>query len=429
MPWLLIKTSDQPFHPAFVFYLPGIMNQTAWIHKLTASKPGTDMATPTQPDLGSFPMPEMADMPAPIPSPVAAAPPRPVEDLPLRNSCGSCNQAKVRCSKDRPTCRRCASRNTTCVYGVSLRGMKRPRADAQLADVRQPEKKKRATSLPSPVLSEAVPTNTVNVPGQTPFFPDWNSDIYTGSFVNDGLSALLPLNTFDTSLVDQPPFPFSLGDVGSPSPPFQPFVSSHMALPPMSIPLSPISPPASRDSHFGTLATAACPTAPGSCCCQQTIGYKLAELKAPKQQGVFVMDEFLKEHRANMALCTAVLECSAEQHKAGMMLLVEIIALLFHMVAAFDQILQQKDKTQVPTTCPPRTPSDQRKEQVAQANILRAELAKLGALIQDFDRRHCTLDNNTSWGEDTFLLSPLFVNLQWKTQSRFDAVRSWIPWL
>ncbi|KAL2808076.1 hypothetical protein BJX63DRAFT_424897 [Aspergillus granulosus] len=374
-------------------------------------------------------MPEMADMPAPMPSPVTGAPPRPTEDLPLRNSCGNCNQAKVRCSKDRPTCRRCASRNTPCVYGVSLRGMKRPRAEAQLAEARQPEKKKRATSLPSPVLSEALPPTTVDVPGQAPFFPDWNSDLYTGSFVNDGLSALLPLNTFDTSLVDQGPFPFPLGDVvSSPSPPFQSFASSHMGLPPVTIPLSPISPPASRDSHLGTLSTAARQTSPGSCCCQQTIGYKLAELKTPKQQGGFVMDAFLKEHRANMALCTAVLECSAEQHRTGMMLLVEIIALLFHMVAAFDQILQQKDKTQVPTTCPPQPPSEHRKEQVTQANILRAELAKLGALIQDFDRRYCTLDS-TSWGEDTFLLSPLFVNLQWKTQSRFDSVRSWIPWL
>ncbi|KAL3467676.1 hypothetical protein BJX64DRAFT_283145 [Aspergillus heterothallicus] len=386
------------------------------------------MATPTQTELGGFPMPEMADMPAPMPSPVAVAPPRPTEDLPLRNSCSHCNQAKVRCSKDRPTCRRCASRNTPCVYGVSMRGMKRPRTEAQLAEARQPEKKKRAISLPSPVISEALPTTTIDMSGQAPFFPDWNNDLYTGSFVNDGLSALLPLNTFDTSLVDQPPFPFPLGDVSSPSPPFQPFASSHMGLPPVTIPLSPISPPASRNSHIGTLSTVACSTSPGSCCCQQTIGYKLAEPKTPKQSGGFVMDEFLKEHRANMALCTAVLECSAEQHKTGMMLLVEIIALLFHMVAAFDQILQQKDKSQLPTTCPSRTPSDHRKEQVAQANILRAELAKLGALIQDFDRRYCTLDN-TSWGEDTFLLSPLFVNLQWKTQSRFDAVRSWIPWL
>jgi hypothetical protein len=306
--------------------------------------------------------------------------------------------------------------------------MKRPRAEAQLEEARQPEKKKRTTSLPSSILSEALPTSTVDMTAQAPFFPDWNTNLYAGSFVNDGLSAPLPLNTFDTSLVDQPPFPFPLADSGSPSPPFQSFTASQMALPSMTIPLSPISPPASRDSHIGSLSTAACPTSPGLCCCQQTIGYKLAELKTPKQQGAFVMDQFLKEHRTSMALCTTVLECSAEQHKTGMMLLVEIIALLFHMVLSFDQILQQTDKVQSPTTCPPRTPSDYRKEQVAQANILRAELAKLGALIQYFDRRYCTLDN-TSWGEDTFLLSPLFVNLQWKTQSRFDAVRSWIPWL
>jgi hypothetical protein len=240
--------------------------------------------------------------------------------------------------------------------------MKRPRAEAQLAEAHQPEKKRRTTSLPSPVLLEALPTTTVDMTAQAPFFPDWSTNLYTRSFVNDSLSDLLPLNTSDTSLVDQPPFPFPLGDANSLSPPFQPFTASQMGLLSMTIPLGPISPSASRDNHIGSLSTAACPTTPGSCCCQQTICYKLAELKTTKQQGAFVMDQFLKEHRANMALCTPVLECSAEQHKTGMILLVEIIALLFHMVLAFDQILQQKDKTQVPTTSPPRTPSNHRKE-------------------------------------------------------------------
>ncbi|KAL2867623.1 Zn(II)2Cys6 transcription factor domain-containing protein [Aspergillus lucknowensis] len=369
-------------------------------------------------------------MPAPKQSPSAATASTSADDPPLRTSCGNCNQAKVRCSKDRPTCRRCASRKTTCVYGVSLRGTKRPRPESQPDEADRPVAKKRPTSLPSPAPSDIFPATVVDIAGQAPYFSNWNSDLCGGTTMTDGLGGILPFNSFEPTLGDQPPFSFPLGDANSPSSPVQPFVGPPMALPTMTIPLSPISPPASRDSNLRTLSTAPSTASLGSCCCRQTIGYKVAEMNNPKQRSAFVMNEFLAEHRANMALCTTVLECSAPQHKAGMILLVELIALLFQMVLAFDQIEQQRQMIQLPPTAlsAPTSPSDHRKEQVAQATVLRAELAKLGALIQEFDRRYCSLDG-TSWGEDTFLLSPLFVNLQWKTQARFDAVRSWMPWL
>ncbi|KAL2826660.1 hypothetical protein BDW59DRAFT_144998 [Aspergillus cavernicola] len=381
--------------------------------------------TPTRTASGTI------SMPAPTPSPAPATVSTGHEDLPLRNSCGNCNQAKVRCSKDRPTCRRCASRNTSCVYGVSLRGMKRPRADGQADEASQPTKKKRATPVPSPVSSDILPTTSVDIAGQTTGLPDWSSEFYAGTLVHDGLGGILPFDTFQTPPLDQPPFSFPLSDTNLPSPPTQAWVGPHMdmALPSLTIPLSPISPPASRDGQIGSLPSTSCSTSSGSCCCQQNISFKLTEVNTPNQPGASGLNEFLTEHRANMALCTTVLDCSDPQHKAGMLLLVELIALLFHMVGAFDQILQQGgEKNQPPTYPHAPTSSDHRKEQVVQANLLRAELAKLGAMIQNFDRRYCTLDS-ASWGEDTFLLSPLFVNLQWKTQAKFDAARSWMPWL
>ncbi|KAL4961995.1 uncharacterized protein BDV14DRAFT_179127 [Aspergillus stella-maris] len=129
-----------------------------------------------------------------------------------------------------------------------------------------------------------------------------------------------------------------------------------------------------------------------------------------------------------MALCGSVLDCIDPQHTPGMLLLLPLIALLNHMTAAVDEVLQGGDTSQTPasTASAPVSPSDYRKEQVSQANTLRAELAKLGALIQQFDRRYCKIDN-ACFGEDTFLLSPLFSNLQWKTQTKFDAARSWMP--
>jgi hypothetical protein len=152
----------------------------------------------------------------------------------------------------------------------------------------------------------------------------------------------------------------------------------------------------------------------------------------------FILDDFLTEHRANMALCTNVLNCADPHRTHGMVLLTQMIALLHCMTAAFDQILPRGDTSgQQQPPPPPPTPSpratstspiDHRKEQISNANTLRAELAKLGVLIQEFDRRYCALDNS-GFGNETFLLSPLFANLQWKTQVKFDAVRSWIPWL
>ena len=46
----------------------------------------------------------------------------------LRLSCDECNKAKVRCAKEKPTCSRCKSQKTQCVYGISLRAGKRAAA-------------------------------------------------------------------------------------------------------------------------------------------------------------------------------------------------------------------------------------------------------------------------------------------------------------
>ncbi|KAL4781294.1 hypothetical protein BJX76DRAFT_360074 [Aspergillus varians] len=379
-------------------------------------------------------MPEMADMPVPMFSPATTTMSTVREDPPLRSSCGHCNQAKVRCSKDRPTCRRCAARNTPCVYGVSLRGIKRSRSDQQVDRAGQPAEKKRATSLPSPVLSDVLPPTAADFSTES-YSLGWNSDLYSDEFINDDLDGLLSLNTFDTMLPDLSAFSLPLditSSTSSQSPPIQPLVVPQMVLPPVTIPLSPVSPPGSRDGNLGAIQAASCSNpSDSSCRCRQSISYKLTDLSMSKPRGKITFEEFLTQHRANMDVCTTVLDCTDPQHTPGMQLLVQLIALLFHMSTAFDQIMERGDDTtaqrRAPTFGPGSpSPSDRRKEQVSQANTLRAELAKLGALIQEFDRRYCSLDNS-SFREDTFLLSPLFANLQWKTQTKFDAARSWMP--
>ena len=43
----------------------------------------------------------------------------------LRASCDACNQTKVKCSKEKPSCRRCEAHKIQCAYGLSLRAGKR----------------------------------------------------------------------------------------------------------------------------------------------------------------------------------------------------------------------------------------------------------------------------------------------------------------
>ncbi|EMF17167.1 uncharacterized protein SEPMUDRAFT_34261, partial [Sphaerulina musiva SO2202] len=43
------------------------------------------------------------------------------ETVKLRDSCEICASAKVRCSKEKPSCSRCINRGLKCEYGLSRR--------------------------------------------------------------------------------------------------------------------------------------------------------------------------------------------------------------------------------------------------------------------------------------------------------------------
>lgn len=49
----------------------------------------------------------------------------PPEKLPksvkVRSTCNACQQAKIRCSHERPSCKRCQKHNISCVYSISRR--------------------------------------------------------------------------------------------------------------------------------------------------------------------------------------------------------------------------------------------------------------------------------------------------------------------
>lgn len=58
----------------------------------------------------------------------------------LRLSCDGCNKAKVKCSKQKPTCSRCKTQKIQCVYGFSLRAGKRAAAKVSNRAHPQPQR-------------------------------------------------------------------------------------------------------------------------------------------------------------------------------------------------------------------------------------------------------------------------------------------------
>jgi len=83
----------------------------------------------------------------------------------LRASCDSCNQAKVKCTKQQPQCQRCKKHSIDCIYGISLRAGKR---------ASQPPLPKRVES-PSPLstdwnmdLSTSIPYSPLDIDGICP---------------------------------------------------------------------------------------------------------------------------------------------------------------------------------------------------------------------------------------------------------------------
>lgn len=93
---------------------------------------------------------------------------------PFRESCQNCADSKVRCSKDKPTCARCARRGTPCVYQQSRRAGRKVTSTAQAKQARR-------------AAADALNENSQNTP------PD------TWAVTVDSISSLLSPPVSDTT--------------------------------------------------------------------------------------------------------------------------------------------------------------------------------------------------------------------------------------
>lgn len=55
----------------------------------------------------------------------------------VRSTCNACQQAKIRCGHEKPSCRRCQKQNIECIYSMSRR-LGRPAKKRDLADDSSP---------------------------------------------------------------------------------------------------------------------------------------------------------------------------------------------------------------------------------------------------------------------------------------------------
>jgi hypothetical protein len=142
----------------------------------------------------------------------------------LKDSCTACAKSKLKCSRDKPMCRRCEHRGLDCFYSPSQRAGRTSSAAAAAAARQRPRSPltPNTTTSPTPEAQNAppnkAPTSRSPVYGPFNFFEAINS--YGDDRTRDSDAAhLLGLDdlNFDTAMSDSMDFPmmdnFDLGSI------------------------------------------------------------------------------------------------------------------------------------------------------------------------------------------------------------------------
>ena len=196
----------------------------------------------------------------------------------LRNSCDACNTAKVKCSKERPCCRRCQRKEQFCVYSVSLRCAKRP-TEPRPAPTARINNSSTSSIQSAPSNSHGLTLNT-GLEGSLDTTLDSSTSISTSMYDFDSLSSLSEMN-FDLHNLDD-------------------YFSAETYLPPTNFHAYANTPPSTATSaHRSILPPQSRSTAP-LCGCQQHILSKLSELSLSSNPGApMPFDRALSENRVS----------------------------------------------------------------------------------------------------------------------------------
>ncbi|MCJ1419188.1 hypothetical protein MMC32_005541 [Xylographa parallela] len=277
----------------------------------------------------------------------------------LRASCNACNQAKVKCSKSRPTCTRCAKHGEECVYSVSLRAGKRP-AHRERSDARSRSSKQSFMNSLDARAKERTPSNRPAVQGitsssrlQSPIHSPvearhaWMIEPATAMDLipMDGDMYLNTVDYEDPSLMNTSVF-FDISECSQPSnlqnsaeiesfqenwyhcaEAFDPHVPDPINIPPYAYhERQQSSHTASTSSFDSPIQTPTTPTCSSTCGCFRTILETLSSLYIFSSFPNLTFDVALARNKEAVSLCLAALECNCAAEASFGLLYISLIA-------------------------------------------------------------------------------------------------------
>ncbi|KAF1976207.1 hypothetical protein BU23DRAFT_551686 [Bimuria novae-zelandiae CBS 107.79] len=252
----------------------------------------------------------------------------------LRNSCDACNTAKVKCSKERPCCRRCQRKEQFCVYSVSLRCSKRP-VDGHKTSTQKRSSPSTASTQPVSGLPAHGLSLSTGLEGVLDASLDSASTIPSSLYDFDSLSALSDVN-FDLHNLDD----YFSSDTYLPPTNFHAYANTAASTPPAQSTFLGQKEPRYSDCIPPSVSR---PTVP-LCGCQQHILSKLSELSlsATNSNAPVPFDRALSENRAIVALCTSTLDCSTCARSDDITLILTLSALLAHVLQVFESLFRHR---------------------------------------------------------------------------------------
>lgn len=335
----------------------------------------------------------------------------------LRASCNACNQAKVKCTKTRPTCARCAKHgDIECVYSVSLRAGKRPAqnndarfkrpgqplVDSPGSDARfrpsgiHPEAHGNDARSRSPVQSAMdIADEWALDPSTTADLMSMENDMYL-TMVGYDRGSLDPPSLFDTSSSSPSS---SLCQNTSNTSRFDSLRDTWYQHFPDAINASPfIFQPRQPSSLF--CSTPSCPTSPLQspstpalspvCRCFKTVLHTLTNLQAFSSIPCPTFDVALAHNKEAVTLCSAALRCVCPGDTTFVFLIVSLIDKILSVYQSSCNAWSQS--TPASSTSPASVPTiarvtlgvyslDREDEERIKMEFLRMELTKVEALI------------------------------------------------
>lgn len=271
------------------------------------------------------------------------------EPIRLRLSCDACNAAKVRCSKTHPTCRRCAERRQSCVYGPSLRSRRRYRLSPTSPPILSPD-----VNLSLAAKSKDTIQGFQSTP---PFSPK-----------NDGtaMSSVLFQDLVESSLTDWDTI-FDVDDL---------LVSEGCRL----VSTTP------QHVHGGSkiYENNRDPSlvAQEACSCHCVLGEKMLLLSTlDRNEQETPLDQLLLQNRDIMYECSIILECKTRSHWHDGPLLLSFAALLTKLILLLQCKITSKTQTDVRVVFGAYD-LDPQMEQSISNNIIAAELAKIEHVLK-----------------------------------------------